>query len=62
MMARAPQRTPSGDLELQEDESVGLRVPGASLIIRGKDAGEATSAANSFRRPSAREPFVHGYW
>ncbi|CDJ30787.1 chloride channel, nucleotide-sensitive, 1A, putative [Eimeria mitis] len=37
-MARAPHRTASGDLELQDNEAIGFRVPRASIVIGGKDA------------------------
>lgn len=39
-MERVPQRTPSGDLELLDDEHVGFRLDKATLDIQGKDAGE----------------------
>lgn len=46
---RAPQRTPSGDLELQADETVGIKVPNTSLVIRGKDAGRGVLFVTSQR-------------
>ncbi|CDJ58385.1 chloride channel, nucleotide-sensitive, 1A, putative, partial [Eimeria maxima] len=39
MTARLPHRTASGDLELQDNETIGFRVPHASIFISGKDAG-----------------------
>ncbi|CDI81350.1 chloride channel, nucleotide-sensitive, 1A, putative [Eimeria praecox] len=39
MMASAPHRTSLGDLELQENETVGIRVPCTSIVISGKDSG-----------------------
>ncbi|KAL8427616.1 hypothetical protein Efla_005791 [Eimeria flavescens] len=46
---RGPHRTPSGELQLQEGESVGLKVPNTSLVIRGKDAGRGVLFVTSQR-------------
>lgn len=40
-MERVPQRTPSGDLELLDDEHVRSHVDKTTLNIQGKDGGEA---------------------
>ncbi|KAL8449053.1 hypothetical protein Emed_003405 [Eimeria media] len=46
---RGPQRTPSGELLLQEDESLGMKVQNISLNIRGKDAGRGVLYVTSQR-------------
>ncbi|CDJ51311.1 chloride channel, nucleotide-sensitive, 1A, putative [Eimeria brunetti] len=49
MMARAPHRTTSGDLELQDNEAIGIRVPCASVVIGGKDSGRGELFVTSQR-------------
>ncbi|KAL8448230.1 hypothetical protein Emag_003998 [Eimeria magna] len=46
---RGPQRTPSGDLLLEENESLGMKVQDISLFIRGKDAGRGVLFVTSQR-------------
>ncbi|KAL8275950.1 hypothetical protein Esti_000066 [Eimeria stiedai] len=46
---RGPQRTPSGDLLLQEDESLGIKVQNISLFIRGQSAGRGVLFVTSER-------------
>ncbi|KAL8435813.1 hypothetical protein ACSSS7_002190 [Eimeria intestinalis] len=46
---RAPQRTPSGDLLMQDEESLGIKVQNTSLSIRGKDAGRGVLFVTSQR-------------
>lgn len=48
MTARLPHRTASGDLELQDNETIGFRVPHASIFISGKDAGELPAGLHRF--------------
>ncbi|CDJ45329.1 chloride channel, nucleotide-sensitive, 1A, putative [Eimeria tenella] len=39
MFEHTPHRTPSGDLELLHNETIGIKVPNTSVVIRGKLAG-----------------------